>query len=69
MRVATVSDSVARTQTHLDKQLEHSVDREEYLRRAREIHHALDRMATKDELPDVNDTLRSMQESIAPRRR
>ena len=48
---------------------EHSVDREEYLRRDREIQHALERMATKDELRDVNDTLRSIQESISPRRR
>jgi galactokinase len=61
-------DSVARTQTQLDKQVEHSVDREEYLRRDREIQHALERMATKDELRDVNDTLRSIQESIAARR-
>ncbi|MFZ0589609.1 MAG: hypothetical protein WAM39_03950 [Bryobacteraceae bacterium] len=30
-RVSTIADSVARTQAQLDKQLEHSVDREEYL--------------------------------------
>jgi hypothetical protein len=30
---------------------------------------ALERMATKDELRDVNETLRSIQESIAPHRR
>ncbi|MGA8593388.1 MAG: hypothetical protein WB676_01470 [Bryobacteraceae bacterium] len=30
-RVSTITDSVARTQAQLDKQLEHSVDREEYL--------------------------------------
>jgi hypothetical protein len=53
----------------LDKQVEHLVDREEYLRRDREIQRALERMATKDELRDVNDTLRSIQESISPRRR
>ncbi len=51
---ATITDSVARTQVQLDKQIEHSVDREEYLRRDREIQHALERMATKDELRDVN---------------
>jgi hypothetical protein len=68
-RVSTIADSVARTQTQLDKQVEHAVDREEYLRRDREIQRALERMATKDELRDVNDTLRSIQESIAPRRR
>jgi hypothetical protein len=44
---------VARTQAQPDKQVEHAVDR----------------MATKDELPDVNETLRSIQESIAPPRR
>jgi galactokinase len=49
--------------------VEHAVDREEYLRRDREIHRALERMATNDELRDVNDTLRSIQESIAPQRR
>ena len=68
-RVGAIADSVARTQVQLDKQIEHSVDREEYLRRDREIQHALERMATKDELRDVNDTLRSIQESIAPHRR
>jgi galactokinase len=60
---------VARTQTQLDKQVEHAVEREQYLRRDREVQRALERMATKDELRDVNDTLRSIQESIAPRRR
>ena len=68
-RVSTITDSVARTQTQLDKQVEHAVDREEYLRRDREIQRALERMATKDELRDVNDTLRSIQESISPHRR
>ena len=67
--VGAIADSVARTQVQLDKQIEHSVDREEYLRRDREIQHALERMATKDELRDVNDTLRSIQESISPHRR
>ena len=52
-----------------DKQVEHCVDREEYLHRDREIQSALERMATKDELRDVNDTLGSIQESISPRRR
>ncbi len=66
--VGAIADSVARTQVQLDKQIEHSVDREEYLRRDREIQHALERMATKDELRDVNDTLRSIQESISRRR-
>jgi hypothetical protein len=46
-----------------------AVDREESLRRDREVQRALERMATKDELRDVNDTLRSIQESIAPRLR
>jgi hypothetical protein len=68
-RVGTITDSAARTQAQIDKQIEHSVDREEYLRRDREIQHALERMATKDELRDVNDTLRSIQESISPHRR
>jgi hypothetical protein len=66
-RVSTIADSVVRTQTQLDKQVEHSVDREEYLRRDREIQRALERITTKDELRDVNDTLRSIQESISPR--
>lgn len=68
-RVATVTDSVARTQIQLDRQVEHSVDREEYLRRDREIQRAIERMATKDEVRDVNDTLRSIQESISPHHR
>jgi hypothetical protein len=68
-RVGATTDSVRCAQTQLDKQVEHSVDREEYLRRDREIQRALERMATKDELRDVNDTLRSIQESISPRRR
>ena len=42
------------------------MDREECLRRDREIQRALERMATKDELRDVNDILRSIQESISP---
>ena len=63
------TDSVRCTRTQLDRQVEHSVDREEYLRRDREIQRALERMATKDELRDVNDTLRSIQESISPRPR
>ena len=49
--------------------MEHWVDREEYLRRDREIQSALARMAAKDELRDVNDTLRSIQESISRDRR
>jgi galactokinase len=68
-RVSTITDSVVRTQAQLDKQVEHAVDREEYLRRDREIQRALERMATKDELREVNETLRSIQESIAQRRR
>ncbi|MFZ0593036.1 MAG: hypothetical protein WAM39_21440 [Bryobacteraceae bacterium] len=51
------------------KELEHLVDREEYLCRDREIQSALERMAAMDELRDVNYTLRSIQESISPRRR
>jgi hypothetical protein len=69
VRPGTIADSVARTQIQLDKHAEHAVDREEYLRRDREIQRALERMATKDELRDVNETLRSIQESISPRRR
>ncbi len=68
-RVGATADSVRCMQTQLDKQVEHSVDREEYLRPDREIQRALERLATKDELRDVNDTLRSIQESISPRRR
>jgi hypothetical protein len=68
-RVGATTDSVRCTQTQLDKQVEHAVDREEYLRRDREIQRALERMATKDELRDVNDTLRPIQDTIAPRRR
>ena len=68
-RVGTIADSVACKQAQLDKQVEHSVDREEYLRRDREIQRALERTATKDERRDVNDTLRSIQESISPHRR
>ena len=68
-RVGATADSIGCTQTQLDKQIEHSVDREEYLRRDREIQRALERMATTDELRDVNDTLRSIQESISPHRR
>jgi hypothetical protein len=67
-RLGTIMDSVVRT-TQLDKQVEHAVDREGYVRRDREMQRALERMATKDELRDVNDTLRSIQESISPRRR
>ena len=65
-RVGTIEDSVAPTQAQIDKQVEHCVDREEYLRRDREIQRALERMATMDELRDVNDTLLSIQESISP---
>jgi hypothetical protein len=54
-RVSTITDSAARTQTQLDKQIEHSVDREECLRRDREIRRALERMATKDELRETNE--------------
>ncbi|MGA8597926.1 MAG: hypothetical protein WB676_24690 [Bryobacteraceae bacterium] len=49
--------------------MEHAVDREEYLRRDREIQSALERMATKEKLRDVNETLHSIQESISPHRR
>ena len=35
----------------------------------REIQSAIERMATKDELREVNETLRCIQESIAPHRR
>jgi hypothetical protein len=42
------------------------VDREEYLRRDREVQRALERMVTKDELRDVNDTLRSIQSRLRP---
>ncbi|MGA8597920.1 MAG: hypothetical protein WB676_24660 [Bryobacteraceae bacterium] len=33
----------------IDKQIEHSVDGEKYLRREREIQRTLERMATKDD--------------------
>ncbi|MFZ0592934.1 MAG: hypothetical protein WAM39_20920 [Bryobacteraceae bacterium] len=68
-RVGAIADSVTRTQTQLDKQVEHAADREEYLHRDREIQRALERMATKDELRDVKETLRSIREWIAPHRR
>ena len=61
-RVSTITEAVARTQGQLDKQVEHAVDREEYLRRDREIQRALERMATKDELRDasMSETVRSI---------
>jgi hypothetical protein len=65
-RVIQLTYSVGRREAQFSEQLQHAVDREEYLRRDREVQHALERMATKDELRDVNDTLRSIQQSIAP---
>ena len=47
--------------------VEYALDREEYLRLDGEIQCALEHMATKDELRDVNETLRSIQESIVCR--
>ena len=53
VRFGSITNSLARTQAQLDKQVEHAVDREEHLRRDREIQRALERMASKDELRNV----------------
>ena len=66
---ATITDSMACKQAQIDKLIEHSVDREEYLRRDREIRRAMERIATNYELRDVNATLRPIQESVSPHRR
>jgi hypothetical protein len=49
-RVAQLTDDVTRTEQLLSKHLDHSVDRDEYLRRDTQIQKAIDAMATKDDL-------------------
>jgi hypothetical protein len=49
-RVSTLTDDVQRTEAALARHLDHSVDRDEYLRRDQQVQKALDNMATRDDL-------------------
>lgn len=74
---ARLTEQVTRTSSDLAKHLEHSVDRDDYLRRDSEITHLIEKMATKEELRDVrrtlegqNQLLRDMQATLtSPRSR
>ena len=56
-RVSTLTDDVQRTEATLAKHLDHSVDRDDYLRRDSQIQKALDQMATKDDLRQLRITI------------
>jgi CHASE1-domain containing sensor protein len=63
-RQATLTEQVTNVASTLAKHLDHSVDRDEYLRRDAEIQKAIEKMATKDELRDVTQTLRDIQTTL-----
>jgi hypothetical protein len=57
IKVATLADASATTVIALNRLIEHSVDREEYLRRDTQIQKAIEGMATKDELRSLKETI------------
>src|SRR5256885_2148707 len=48
--VETLTEDVRRTEVALGRHLEHSVDRDEWLRRDAQVQRSIDAMATKDDL-------------------
>ena len=56
-RVATLTDDVGRIETSLARHLDHSVDRDEWLRRDAAIQRAIDSMATKEDLKDLRNMI------------
>jgi hypothetical protein len=65
-RVSTLTDDVVRTEQTLAKHLDHSVDRDDYLRRDTQIQKALDQMATKEDLRQLRITILEMMSSKDP---
>lgn len=63
-RVATLTDNVQIVQQQVQRSIDHSVDRDEYLRRDTQVQAALDRMATKDELKVLQHQLDEQTESL-----
>ena len=66
-RVATLTDDVGRIETSLARHLDHSVDRDEWLRRDAAIQRAIDSMATKEDVKELREMIQNAL-GAAPRR-
>jgi hypothetical protein len=54
---AALTQQVKATSEAIQRHLDHSVDKDDYIRRDKEIQGAIDKMATKDELRDLRQSL------------
>jgi HEAT repeat protein len=63
-RQATLTEQVTATSAALAKHLDHSVDRDEYLRRDAAIQRTIDNMATKEELRDLRNSMESQTQML-----
>lgn len=61
---ATLTEQVKATSEALAKHLDHSVNRDEYLRRDKEIQSAIESMATKEELHYVRQSLDAQTQAL-----
>ena len=63
-RVTTLTDTVQAMQQQVQRSIDHTVDRDEYLRRDTQVQSALDRTATKDELRVLQHQLDEQTETL-----
>jgi hypothetical protein len=63
-RQATLTEQVNATSLQLNKHLDHSVDRDEYIRRDSEIQHAIEKMASKEELRELRRSIDSQTDML-----
>lgn len=75
-RVSTLTETVQTMQVQVQRSLDHTVDRDEYLRRDAQIQHGIDSMATKDELrgmqrqlDEQTETLKIIEGAVSTKRR
>lgn len=66
-RVSTLTEDVHRTEAALARHLDHSVDRDEWLRRDQQVQKAIDNMATKDDLKQLRMLILDIVSDSNPR--
>jgi len=66
-RVSTLTEDVHRTEAVLARHLDHSVDRDEWLRRDQQVQKAIDNMATKEDLKQLRLLILEIVSDANPR--
>jgi hypothetical protein len=63
-RQAALTEQVRETSESVAKHLDHSVDKDDYVRRDNEIRRAMEKMATKDEVNELRHSIDSQTEML-----